>query len=63
MEAEVLFSLDKKSLETIYFSFICHLWEYVDTVGNNCRQFEANDTEKENNTNTDSSRRHQTCFN
>ena len=34
--------LDRKSLQTIYFSFICPLLEYADVVWNNCRQYDSN---------------------
>ena len=40
------FQLDRKSLQTIYFSFICPLLEYVDVVWNNCTQYESNELEK-----------------
>ena len=40
------FELDKKSLQTIYFSFIRPLLEYADVVWNNCAQYESNELEK-----------------
>ena len=39
------FQLDRKSLQTIYFSFIRPLLEYADVVWNNCTQYEAEDLE------------------
>ena len=35
--------LDRKSLQTIYFSFIRPLLEYADVVWNKCTQFESNE--------------------
>ena len=40
------FQLDRKSLQTIYFSFICLLLEYADVVWNNCTQYESNELDK-----------------
>ena len=40
------FKLDRKSLQTIYFSFIRPLLEYADVVWNNCAQYESNELEK-----------------
>ena len=40
------FKLDRRSLQTIYFSFIRPLLEYADVVLNNCTQYEVNDLEK-----------------
>ena len=37
------FQLDRKSLQTIYFSFIRPLLEYADVVWNNCTQYESNE--------------------
>ena len=39
-------TLDRKSLETIYFSFIRHLLEYADVVWDNCTQYEVDELEK-----------------
>lgn len=40
------FQLDRKSLQTIYFSFIRPIFEYADIVWNNCSQYDANELEK-----------------
>ena len=40
------FVLDRKSLQTIYFSFIRPLLEYADVVWDNCTQYEADELEK-----------------
>ena len=40
------FQLDRKSLETINFSFIRPLLEYASVVWNNCTQYESNELEK-----------------
>ena len=40
------FQLDRKSLQTIYFSFIRPLLEYADVVWNNCTQYESNELDK-----------------
>ena len=40
------FQLDRKSLETIYFSFIRPLLEYASVVWSNCTQYESNELEK-----------------
>ena len=40
------FELDRKSLQTIYFSFIRPLLEYADVVWSNCTKYESNDLEK-----------------
>ena len=39
------FLLDRKSLQTIYFSFIRPLLEYTDVVWSNCTQYEAQEFE------------------
>ena len=40
------FKLDRRSLQTIYFSFIRPLLEYADVVWDNCTRYEVNDLEK-----------------
>ena len=40
------FLLDRKSLQTIYFSFIRPLLEYADVVWDNCTQYEVEELEK-----------------
>ena len=40
------FQLDRKSLETIYISFIRPLLEYTNVVWDNCIQYESNELEK-----------------
>ena len=40
------FSLDRKSLETIYIAFIRPLLEYADVIWDNCAQYEKNELEK-----------------
>ena len=40
------FKLDRKSLQTIYFTFIRPILEYADVVWNNCTQYEATELEK-----------------
>ena len=40
------FQLDRKSLETIYISFVRPLLEYADVVWDNCTQYESNELEK-----------------
>ena len=40
------FQLDRKSLQTIFFSFIRPLLEYADVVWNNCTQYESNELDK-----------------
>ena len=40
------FTLDKKSLESIYFSFNIPLLEYADVVWDNCTQYEVDELEK-----------------
>ena len=40
------FQLDRKSLRTVYFSFVRSIIEYADTVWNNCTQYESNELEK-----------------
>ena len=40
------FKLDRRSLQTIHFSFIRPLLEYADVVWNNCTQYESNEQEK-----------------
>ena len=39
-------TLDRKSLETLYFSFIRPLLEYADVVWDNCTQYEVDELEK-----------------
>ena len=41
------FLLDRKSLQTIYFSFIIPLLEYADVVWDNCTQYEVDELEKD----------------
>ena len=43
---ELKFKLDRRSLQTIYFSFIRPLLEYADVVWNNCTQCESNELDK-----------------
>ena len=38
--------LDRKSLETIYFTFIRPILEYGDVAWNNCLQYEKDELEK-----------------
>ena len=40
------FSLDRKSLETIYIAFIRPLLEYTDVIWDNCTQYEKKELEK-----------------
>ena len=40
------FQLDRKSLETIYLSFIRPLLEYADVIWDNCCQYEKNELDK-----------------
>ena len=40
------FKLDRKSLQTMYFSFIRPLLEYADVIWDNCNQYEVNELEK-----------------
>ena len=40
------FTLDRKSLETTYFSFIRPLLEHADIVWDNCTQYEVDELEK-----------------
>ena len=40
------FQQDRKSLQTIYFSFKRPHLEYVDIVWNNCTQYESNELDK-----------------
>ena len=40
------FSLDRKSLETIYIAFIRPLLEYADVIWDNCTHYEKNELEK-----------------
>ena len=42
------YTLDRKSLETIYTAFIRPILEYVDLVWDNCTQQEKHDFEKKN---------------
>ena len=37
------FKLDRKSLQTMYFSFIRPVLEYADVIWNNCTQYESNE--------------------
>ena len=41
-----LFKLYRRSLQTIYFSFIRPLLEFADVVWDTCTQYEVNDFEK-----------------
>ena len=43
---QLKFVLDKKSLQSIYFSFIRPVLEYADAVWDNCTKYEANELEK-----------------
>ena len=43
------FLVDRKSLQTIYFSFIRPLLEYTDIVWDNCTQYEIDEFEKNQN--------------
>ena len=43
------FKLDRKSLETIYLTFIRPILEYGDIVWNNCTQYEKEELEKNTN--------------
>ena len=40
------FKLDRKSLETIYLTFIRPLLEYGDVIWDNCTQYEKNELDK-----------------
>ena len=40
------FQLNRKSLQTIYFTFIRPLLEHADVVWDNCTQYQANELEK-----------------
>ena len=40
------FKLDRKSLETIYLTFIRSLLEYGDVISDNCTQYEKNELDK-----------------
>ena len=40
------FTIDLKSLETIYFTYIRSLLEYADIIWDNCSQQECNEIEK-----------------
>ena len=40
------FQLDRKSLQTVCFSFVRPIIEYADTVWNNCTQYKSNELEK-----------------
>ena len=42
----LIFVLDRKSLQTMYFSFIRPVLEYADIVWDNCTQQQINDLEK-----------------
>ena len=39
------FDFDRKSLETVYLTFIRPILEYGDTVLDNCTQYEKNELE------------------
>ena len=43
---ELKFQLDRKSLQTIYFSFIRPLLEYADVVWNSFTQYKSNELDK-----------------
>ena len=43
---KVKLQLDRKSLQTLYFSFIRPLLEYPDVAWNNCTQYESNEFDK-----------------
>ena len=43
---QLKFVLDRKSMQSIYFSFIRPVLEYADVVWDNCTQYEANELEK-----------------
>ena len=43
---QLKFVLDRKSLQSIYFSFIRPVLEYVNVVWHKCTQHEANELEK-----------------
>ena len=43
---QLKFVLDRKSLQSIYFSFIRPVLEYADVVWDNCTQYKANELEK-----------------
>ena len=43
---QLKFALDKRSLQSIYFSFIRPVLEYANVVWDNCTQYEANELEK-----------------
>ena len=43
---QLKFVLVRKSLQSVYFSFICTLLEYAGVVWDNCTQYEANELEK-----------------
>ena len=43
---KLTFQLDRKSLQTIYISFIRLLLEYADVVWNNSTQYESNELDK-----------------
>ena len=40
------FQLDRKSLQIFYFTFIRPMFEYADTIWNNCSQYESYELEK-----------------
>ena len=40
------FQLDRKSLQTLYFSYIRPLLEYADVIWDNCFQYEKDEIEK-----------------
>ena len=43
---QLKFTLNRKSLEKVYFTFICSLLEYADIVWDNCTQQQSNALEK-----------------
>ena len=43
---EFKFKLDRKSLQTMYFSFIRPLLEYADVIWDNCTKYEVNEFDK-----------------
>ena len=56
------FVLDRKSLQTIYFSFVRPLLEYADKVWDNCSQYESNQLEQIQSEAARSDWRHQIGF-
>ena len=43
---KLTFNLDRKSLETIYLTFIRPILEYGDVLWDNCSQYDKNELEK-----------------